>query len=96
MKSRFGEDSRYKQTRKETISMIVLLIANIVWWFTFAYGFGSVDPEQYVYILGFPAWFFLSCIVSVFLFSILTWIIVSLVFKDMPLEETDGEEGEAS
>jgi uncharacterized membrane protein YhdT len=88
---KFREDPRYKQTRRETISMVVLLILNIGWWFGTAYGLGSGDPGEYVYILGFPAWFFLSCIVSVPLFSALVWVVVSLIFVDMPLEIDDEE-----
>jgi len=93
MKPTVNEDPRYKQTRKETLSMVALLVANIVWWFVFAYGFSLGEPEEYAYILGFPAWFFLSCIVSIVLFSVLAWIIVSVVFKEIPLENQD-EEGE--
>ena len=80
------EDPRYKQTNKETLSMVILLIANIAWWFIFAYGLGSSPPQSYTYIMGFPAWFFWSCIMSFVLFSVLVWLVISLVFKDIPLD----------
>ncbi|MDI6602041.1 MAG: YhdT family protein [Thermoanaerobacteraceae bacterium] len=90
-KKTFKEDSRYKQTNKETLSMVILLIANIIWWYVFAYGLGSRPPEKYTYIMGFPAWFFWSCIVSFVLFSVLAWVIVSVVFKDIPIDTIEDE-----
>ncbi|MGB9840793.1 YhdT family protein [Thermovenabulum sp.] len=85
------DDPRYLQTTKETLTVFILLIVNIIWWFAFAYGLGSKSPDEYSYVLGFPAWFFWSCIVSLFVFSILVVLVVSFVFKDIPLDPLDKE-----
>ncbi len=89
----FREDPRYAQTRKEVIVVLVLLIANILWWFIFAYGLGSKPPQEYSYVLGFPAWFFWSCIASLIVFSILVVLVIPMFFKDIPLDsESEGGE----
>jgi len=86
------EDPRYAQTRKETIVVLVLLIANIIWWFAFAYGLGSKSPAEYSYVMGFPAWFFWSCIASFIIFNLLVALVIPIFFKDIPLD-SEGEGG---
>ncbi|KUK14332.1 MAG: YhdT family protein [Synergistetes bacterium] len=85
-RERFKEDPRYAQTRKEAIVVFVLLLSNIVWWFVSAYGLGSKPPQEYSYVMGFPAWFFWSCIASFVVFSLLVAILVPIFFKDIPLD----------
>lgn len=80
------EDPRYKQCNKEAIMGLSLGIVNLVWWFIWGYGLGSKPVSEYTYIFGFPAWFFMSCIVGGVLFSVLTVIMVNKFFKDMPLD----------
>lgn len=88
----FEEDPRYKQCNKEAIMGLVLGIINLIWWFGFGYGLGSKPVSEYSYILGFPSWFFMSCIVGGALFSILTIIMINKFFKHMSLDElTEGE-----
>lgn len=41
-------------------------------------------------VTGLPHWFELSCIFAPLLFIVLCWLMVRLVFRDMPLEERDG------
>ncbi|KYO63790.1 YhdT family protein [Thermovenabulum gondwanense] len=89
--SKLKDDPRYVQTNRETLAVFILLIVNIIWWFAFAYGLGSESPDEYSYILGFPSWFFLSCIASLIVFSILLIMVVSFVFKDIPLDPLDEE-----
>ncbi|MCS7233929.1 MAG: YhdT family protein [Synergistetes bacterium] len=84
--SGFREDPRRSQMRKETIVVLVLFIANILWWFLFAYGLGSKSPKDYSYVMGFPAWFFWSCIASFIIFSVLVALVIPLFFKEIPLE----------
>lgn len=91
---KFIEDPRYKQCNREALYGIVLGLANMAWWFIFGYGLGSKPVEEYTYILGFPAWFFMSSIAGAVLFTILTFFMVNRLFKDMSLEKMTEEEAE--
>lgn len=89
----FMEDPRYKQCNKEAFYGIVLGIINMIWWYGFGYGLGSKPVEEYTYVLGFPAWFFYSCILSVVVFVAATYFMVDKLFEeDMPLEPMTKEE----
>ncbi|MGI6596487.1 MAG: YhdT family protein [bacterium] len=89
----FKEDPRFAQCSKETIVMVVLLIANILWWFGFAYGLGSRPVEQYSYVLGLPAWFFYSCVLGYVVFSLASYLAVRFFFKDIPLDSPETKKG---
>ena len=91
----FIEDPRYKQCNKEAMIGIGLGVLNMIWWFSWGYGLGLKPTDSYVYILGFPAWFFMSCIVGSVLFTILAIIAVIRYFEDMPLGSLTTEELEA-
>lgn len=90
----FMEDPRYKQCNKEAMYGVILGIVNLIWWYVFGYGMGSKPVEEYTYILGFPAWFFMSCIVGAVIFTALTFIMVDKGFKDMPLDKFTQEKAE--
>lgn len=83
----FSNDSRFKVAKKEAWIGVGLVLFNFVWWFAFAYGLGSKFPDEYTYIMGFPAWFFYSCIGSLIVMSILVIVVVKYFFKDVPFEE---------
>ncbi|UOQ46730.1 YhdT family protein [Gracilibacillus caseinilyticus] len=82
-------DKRFKMANREAIIGICLVLFNFIWWFTFAYGLGSKEPDQYTFILGFPAWFFYSCIVGVILMIVLVSIVVRFFFKDFSLDDKE-------
>lgn len=88
----FVEDPRYKQCNKEALMGLGLGVLNMIWWFVWGYGLGSGPPSEYTYILGFPAWFFMSCIVGAVLFTALAIIMVKKFFKDVPLGKLSEEE----
>lgn len=88
----FIEDPRYKQCNKEAIYASVLGILNVIWWYVWGYGLGSKPVEEYTYIAGLPTWFFMSSIVGAILFTILTFIMVDKLFKDMPLNDMGEDE----
>ncbi|HHU69416.1 MAG TPA: YhdT family protein [Thermoanaerobacterales bacterium] len=90
----FIEDPRYKQCNKEALLGLGLGILNLIWWFVWGYGLGSKPPEEYTYVLGFPLWFFMSCVVGAILFTILAIVIVTKYFKDMPLGTLTKEEAD--
>ena len=91
-KHEFVEDPRYKQCNKEAIYAAILGILNVVWWFGWGYGLGSKPVEEYSYIMGLPTWFFMSSVVGAILFTILTFVMVDKLFKNMTLEDMTEEE----
>lgn len=88
----FIEDPRYKQCNKEALLGLGLGMINLIWWFAWGYGLGSAPPEKYTYFLGFPLWFFMSCIVGAALFTALAVIMVKFFYKNMPLDKLTEEE----
>ena len=80
-------DHRFKIANREALFGVGLAVFNFIWWFGFAYGLGSKDPSEYTYILGFPDWFFYSCVLGTFIMFILVFIIVKSFFKEVPLED---------
>ncbi|MFK4997831.1 DUF997 family protein [Bacillus sp. N9] len=51
---------------REAIIGIVLVIIHFVWWYGFAYGLGKKPVEEYTYVFGFPAWFFIAVSLALF------------------------------
>lgn len=91
MERKEWSDKRYKTANREAWIGVGLVIFNFIWWFGFAYGLGSKSPESYHYILGFPAWFFFSCILGFIVMMALTVFVVKFFFKDMSLEAEEEE-----
>jgi uncharacterized membrane protein YhdT len=73
--------------QREAIYSVILALLYFAWWFCFAYQEGSGPVEEYSYIAGFPAWFFMSCIAGFAVFSILAFLMVKLLFREVPLDE---------
>ncbi|GAB1428514.1 hypothetical protein MASR2M79_13330 [Aminivibrio sp.] len=91
----FVEDPRYKECEKEAWYGVLLGIANLVIWAAAGYGLGSGPVENYSYIMGFPAWFFVSCIANSLLAVAATIYIVKRKMRVMPLEPMTEEEAAA-
>ncbi|WP_043931004.1 YhdT family protein [Bacillus sp. EB01] len=85
------EDKRFKVAHREAIIGVILVIINFIIWYGFAYGLGNQDPATYTYILGFPAWFFYSCIAGTIFMIVLIAIVMKFFFTEVPLEEGDEE-----
>lgn len=83
-------DWRYPIAHREAWIGIALVFFHFAWWYGFAYGFGAKPVESYTYILGFPAWFFYSCILGFILIIVLVSLVVRFLFKDLPLESDEG------
>ncbi len=96
-KNEFGfiEDPRYKVCEKEAWYGVVLGIVNLVIWAVAGYGLGSGPVEDYSYIMGFPTWFFVSCIANSILAIAATVYIVHKKMRDMPLDPMTEAEAEA-
>lgn len=86
-----NEDSRFKIAHREALIGIGIVIFNFIWWYGFAYGLGSRDPDEYTYVLGLPAWFFYSCIVGFIVVLMLVAVVVKLWFVEISLDD-GGEE----
>ena len=84
-----NKSAAMKTSKKETFIVLGLYVLFFAWWYFTAYGFGN-DPSQYDYILGFPEWFFYSCIVGYAGVSVLLWICVRFFFTEIGLDEEEG------
>ncbi|MEK3805389.1 YhdT family protein [Metabacillus sp. SLBN-84] len=89
-----SSDWRFKIAHREAKIGLVLVIFNFIWWFGFAYGLGSGDPESYKYVLGLPEWFFYSCVLGFIVMLVLVALIVGFFFKEVPFD--DAEEGDSN
>lgn len=87
------EDPRLAQCNKEALAIVVLLIANILWWYGFAYGLGSGPVEHYTYLFGLPAWFFYSCLLGYLVFSLASYLTVRFFFVDISLDKKGTAKG---
>ena len=85
-------DPRFKIAHREALIGVVLAVLHFIWWFGFAYGLGSKPVEEYSYILGFPVWFFYSCIIGFVLVAITVIVLAKYVLKDVSLEEEGDEQ----
>jgi uncharacterized membrane protein YhdT len=85
------EDKRFKIAHREAIIGIILVIINFAIWYGFAYGLGEQDPKTYAYILGFPAWFFYSCIAGTIFMIVLIAVVMKFFFTEVSLEEEEEE-----
>ena len=83
------KDQRFKIAHKEALIGIVLVIINFAIWYGFAYGLGSGNPKDYTYVLGFPAWFFYSCIAGTVFMIVLVWLAMKLFFTEVPFEDEE-------
>ena len=75
-----------KNVKKETLIVIGLYLLFFAWWYLTAYGFGD-DPSEYGYILGFPEWFFYSCIVGYVWISVVVVSFDRIFFTEIDLKE---------
>ncbi|MBO1581077.1 MULTISPECIES: YhdT family protein [Bacillus] len=86
------DDPRFRIAHREALIGLGLAFINFIIWYGFAYGLGSKDPSEYTYVLGFPAWFFYSCIVGFVVMVILLILVVRFVFQDISLDEEEKSE----
>jgi len=89
------KDPRFAVAEREAVIGCVLAVINFAWWYGFAYGLGSEKPEDYTYILGFPAWFFFSSILGFLVMLVFVFITVKFLLKNVPLDDRDDENGGA-
>lgn len=77
-----------KQANYEAHLTLAMYTFYFIWWCMFTYGFSANEPTTYKYIIGFPVWFFYSCLVGFPLLCCIVWITVRQYFKDISLDVT--------
>lgn len=87
------QDPRFKQANREALLAFLVYGLYFVWWYVFGFGMGEGSPDDYTYVMGFPAWFFYSCILGYPVITVLLWAIVRFKFKDMSLEAEPPQSG---
>lgn len=90
MVPKLTEKQRNLQIKKEALISVALYVAFFLWWYFTGYGLAGTSKE-YIYIMGLPLWFFLSCVVGYVLFCIAAIVVVKVFFKDFSLDETADE-----
>ena len=81
--------NRFKQADREAWMTLCMYVFFFLWWTLFAFGLGSGSPDEYSYVLGFPSWFFFSCVLGYPVVTLLLWIVLRRYFVDMPLDTDD-------
>lgn len=81
------KDKRYRIANREALIGVALVVVNFALWYGFAYGMGGGDPKDYTYIMGFPAWFFYSCIMTTVLMIVVIAVLLKFVFKEVELDD---------
>lgn len=75
-------DARFIQAHKEARWSLYLTLLWLAAWGLSAWLGGSERG-----ITGLPRWFELSCLFAPLLFILLCWLMVRVIFRDMPLED---------
>ncbi|KAF0856751.1 YhdT family protein [Pantoea dispersa] len=78
-------DGRFLQANKEARWSLYLTLAYLAVWGASAWLGGTQSG-----ITGLPRWFEFSCVFAPLLFIGLCWLMVRVVFRDMSLEDHDG------
>ncbi|WP_392561722.1 YhdT family protein [Orbus sturtevantii] len=80
-------DKRYLQAHKEARISLYITALYLISWVISAY---FLADEQGV--LGFPAWFEISCILAPIGFILICYLVVKYRFKDIPLGKERSEQ----
>lgn len=86
------KNEKYRIANREAWIGVGLVIINFAIWYLCAYGLGSGDPKDYKYILGFPEWFFYSCIAGTVFMVALIYVVIKFFFKEVDFEEEEDEQ----
>lgn len=93
----FEEDPRYAVANREALwgvgywILFTVVISGIAWWLG-----GNRDAEDLDFVLGFPAWFFWSCLVATVVLALLPILIVRRYFTQMPLSADGSDDAETT
>ena len=82
----FEEDPRYEQANREARWAIgywaayTVVVTGLAWWLGY-----EKPADELSFIVGFPAWFFWSVLVTSVVFAVIPSWIIRRHFKDVPL-----------
>jgi len=79
-------DKRFLQANREARWAFGLTLAYLVAWSLAAY-----LPNDAQGVTGLPHWFEMSCLLVPLIFVLLSWIMVHVIYRDIPLEDTHAD-----
>ena len=77
-------DKRFVQANKEARWALWLTLFYLAAWLAAAY-----VPGMNAGITGLPHWFEMACLLVPLVFILLCWLMVRVIFRDIPLEDHD-------
>lgn len=75
-------DKRFIQAHKEARWTVWLTLLYLVAWMSAAW-----IPDASIGPTGLPHWFEMACLLVPLIFILLCWLMVRLLFRDIPLED---------
>ncbi|KAB7899040.1 DUF997 family protein [Rouxiella sp. S1S-2] len=79
-------DKRFLQANREARWAFGLTLAYLLAWSLAAY-----LPNDAQGVTGLPHWFEMSCLLVPLIFVLLSWIMVHVIYRDIPLEDTHAD-----
>jgi len=79
-------DKRFLQANREARWAFGLTVAYLLAWSLAAY-----LPNDAQGITGLPHWFEMSCLLVPLIFVLLSWVMVRVIYRDIPLEDTHAD-----
>ncbi|MCA6221320.1 MULTISPECIES: YhdT family protein [Photorhabdus] len=79
-------DRRFVQSHKEALWAVFLTLAYLIGWLLTAY-----LPSDAPGVTGLPRWFEMACLLLPVVFIILCWLMVTFIFKEVPLEDENAK-----
>lgn len=77
-------DKRFIQAHREARWAFGLAVAYLIAWLMAAY-----LPDSQLGVTGLPHWFEMACLLVPLIFIVLCWLMVRVVYLDIPLEDHD-------
>ncbi len=77
-------DKRFIQAHREARWAFGLAVAYLFAWLMAAY-----LPDNQQGITGLPHWFEMACLLVPLIFIVLCWLMVRVIYRDIPLEDPD-------
>jgi len=79
-------DKRFMQANREARSSFGRTLGYLLAWSLAAY-----LPNDTQGVTGLPHWFEMSCLLVPLIFVLLSWIMVRVIYRDIPLEDTHAD-----
>lgn len=79
-------DKRFIQAHKEARWTVWLTLLYLVAWMSAAW-----IPDASIGPTGLPHWFEMACLLVPLIFILLCWLMVRILFRDIPLEDSHAD-----